>query len=309
MFEIDNLTPGELTKYHIFHSNGGQFEFLPVTVSSAGATLKAVLRLGLHAGIETGPLDVSFADLNLDLSAGLEVGVFVNVAEFTTNITTPEVSDSSSNCEILVQEEYQFAIGAEAGATVAVDHHSWGPSPETTIPIWYTTLGTKCAKQATPSTTSVSAVMTPRATRRQNDLTTTTISTTITYTGVECQSSGLVNCPISLQSSLTSTTVSTLTTEVPSGSSATFPATTLNTVTSNIPFGFNANTMTVTSGSPVSYTPPATHTSVLGGGLGGIGGGGISGGGGLSDEDKKIIIGVSVGVGVPLLIVIIAGCL
>ena len=35
-------------------SNGGQFEFLPVTIISGHVALKAVLRVGMHAGFESG---------------------------------------------------------------------------------------------------------------------------------------------------------------------------------------------------------------------------------------------------------------
>ncbi|KAH8692049.1 hypothetical protein BGW36DRAFT_303514 [Talaromyces proteolyticus] len=279
---------------------GGHFEFLPVRVSNAGATFSAILRLSIHAGLETGERGLTVDGHTFgNFSTGIEVGVFINVAEFITNVTTPTVSDSNSSCEIQVMEEYRFAVGAEAGATLAVDKHSWGPSPETTIPIWYTTLEA-CAAQTTPSTTSVGAGVTARAARRQNDLTTTTISTAVTYTGVECQSSGLVNCPVSLQSTSTFSITSTLVTAVASGSTATFPATVQNTVLTTIPFGLNAQTMTATSGSPVSYTPQATHGSVNGSGRDDVGG--------LSEEDKRIAIGVSVGVGVPVLIAIAAGC-
>jgi hypothetical protein len=35
-------------------SNGGQFEFLPVTVISGNVALKAILRVGMHVGFESG---------------------------------------------------------------------------------------------------------------------------------------------------------------------------------------------------------------------------------------------------------------
>ena len=35
-------------------SNGGQFEFLPVTIISGNVALKAILRVGMHAGFESG---------------------------------------------------------------------------------------------------------------------------------------------------------------------------------------------------------------------------------------------------------------
>lgn len=70
-------------------SNGGKFEFLPVTIISGRVTLQAILRVGLHAGFEGGTAALfshisdsilpdkleEFRDMT-KFSYGVEVGVF-----------------------------------------------------------------------------------------------------------------------------------------------------------------------------------------------------------------------------------------
>jgi hypothetical protein len=135
----------------------------------------------------------------------------------------------------------------------------------------------------------------------------------VTYTAVQCPTGGgRVVCPVSQQTTSLATRTSTLVIVVPPGGSATFPATT-GTAVSTVAFGGQARSIFSSSGSPVSYVPPPPPpTGTAGGGAGGAGGGvgGLFGlgPGGLTAEDKRIIIGVSVGVGVPLLIGIVAGC-
>jgi hypothetical protein len=86
---------------------------------------------------------------------------------------------------------------------------------------------------------------------------------------------------------------------VPSGSTATFPATTQSLVASTIAFGANAKALASTSGAPTSYIPGPTSTSgivrVIDRKIGGV--------------SNKLIIGVSVGIGLPALLAIITGCM
>lgn len=205
-------------------------------------------------------------------------------------------------------------LGANPGATLAIGANTWGPAPTTQIPIWYTTILDVCAVSGSV-TSAASAAATAAMMLARDDLTTTTISTEVTYTATVCLSTGLMNCPASLQSTSRNTATKTLVTAVPSGSKATFPATTHNTVVSTIAFGENIREISATSGSPVSYIPPVTHTSsvssvspvsyvptpsswissVIDGETGGV--------------SSKIIIGVSVGVGVSVLIAIVASCM
>jgi hypothetical protein len=125
--------------------------------------------------------------------------------------------------------------------------------------------------------------------------TTTSTEVTYTYTATQCLSTGLINCPVSLQSTSRNTVTKTLVTVVPSGSEATFVTATPGTSVSAIAFGKNIKAISSTSGSPVSFVPP-TATGIVGvldGKTGGV--------------SNKLIIGVSVGVGVPVLIGVIAG--
>ncbi|KAI2470741.1 hypothetical protein F4781DRAFT_389679 [Annulohypoxylon bovei var. microspora] len=280
--------------------NGANFEFLPVTIEGAGGVLSAVLRLGVKAGfeLETPGVTIPSFSFSTKASAGVGVSVWADIAEFTTNITaTPEGDDT--DCALRVEQTYQFGLGAAAGATLAIGGETWGPSPNTNIPIFYTTIADLCAVQGKTQTTSAStAAVTARA---DESLTPTTLKKTVTFTGTACLTTGLVNCPASSQTTTKVTSTLTYITSVASGVTATFPESTGTGVASLVPFGTNKKSIDATTGSPVSYTPPpptssgdstvsAEHP------LGEVGG-----------VDKRLIIGVSVGVGVPVLIGIAIG--
>ncbi|KAH7122187.1 hypothetical protein B0J13DRAFT_648409 [Dactylonectria estremocensis] len=302
--------------------NGGQFEFLPVTIESAGIVFKAILRLGIQAGFEISSPEVSLGAISVaDASVGVEVGVYAHVAEFITNVTAS--FDEDSECALLVEESYQLALGAMAGASIAVGEHTWGPVPETQVPIFYTTLASACAIQgrATAASSSVITATTGAVKAREDDeddeedgMTTTTISTEAVYVGVACISEGLVNCPVSLQTTTKFTTTRTLVTVIPTDSEASFPESTHTSVVSTIPFGSGANALLVTSGSPVSYVPPPTSTTSSASSE--------SSESSSDDEDdsitadikntsvsNRVIIGVSVGLGIPALVGAIAAIL
>jgi hypothetical protein len=280
-------------------SNGGNFEFLPVTIQSAGVVLTALLRVGVQAGLDVSTPTETISGERLSLSAGVVVGVWADVAQFTTNVTA---APEGSICELRVIEEYSILLGANVGATLAIDGQAWGPTPNTQVPIFYTTLADACAVSGN-TTAAASAAATAATLNARADLTTTTLSTKITYTATMCQSTGLVNCPVSLQTTTKNSVTKTLVTSVPSGSDATFPATTQASVLSTIAFGTRKQELASTSGSPVSYVPPASTTSSGPSGISSV----IKGKTGR--VSNKIIIGVSVGVGVPVFIAIVAGCM
>ena len=95
-------------------SPGGSFEFLPVTLQSADVVLAAALRVGVSCGIGLRALpDVPL----VDIETGVEAALFANVAEFITHIT--HVADDEE-CALHVVQEYNFALGAIAGASVEV---------------------------------------------------------------------------------------------------------------------------------------------------------------------------------------------
>ncbi|KAI1418988.1 hypothetical protein F5Y12DRAFT_780343 [Xylaria sp. FL1777] len=282
--------------------NGGSFAFLPVTVQSASGVLTARLRLGIHAGISA---ETDVFGPFIQASTGTGVLVYADLAEFTTNITAMPDGDDS-DCQLRVQQVYQLALGAAAGATLVVGPETWGPHPSTSIPIFYTTLADECAQSVT-KTTSVTIATTPTpSVAARADMTTTTLSEEVTFTGLVCISTGLTECPASLQSTTKVTSTRTLVVEVLSGSIATFPATTQDVVSETIPFANNIKTVAATTGSPVSYIPPPpppTPTTAT------------AGGDGSDDElpDKvagvntRLIIGLSVGLGVPFLAAVVAG--
>ncbi|KAF5687843.1 hypothetical protein FDENT_5133 [Fusarium denticulatum] len=303
------LDDGVLFDIGIFSKNisnltirGGDFEFLPVTLESAGIVFKAVLRVGVKAGFEIASPEVSIAGKTIaHVGGGVEVGVFANIAELITNVTLS--TDEDNDCSLRVEEVYQLAVGAAAGASIAIDDMTWGPVPETEIPVFYTTLGHACASQRR-SDTSLSVTTTPALEVRgknddEDEMETTTISTKVTFVVVACQSEGLVNCPMSLQTTSKYTTTRTHVTVLPTESEAEFPESVRHAVTSLVPFGNGANKLVAMSGAPSSYVPPTTTASAKDGKDDDSDGTSNDRSGGVS---KSVIIGVSVGLGVPFLL-------
>ncbi|KAI0516953.1 hypothetical protein F5B22DRAFT_646298 [Xylaria bambusicola] len=291
--------------------NGGTFAFLPVTVQTANGVLTARLRFGVHAGVSLESKELSPF---IPVSTGTEVLVYADLAEFTTNITAVPDGDDT-DCQLRVQQVYQLALGAAAGATIAIGPETWGPAPSTKIPIFYTTLADECARSAT-QTTAVTITTTPTPTvvaRADDDMTTTTLSDKVTFTGVSCILTGLDECPVSLQSTTKVTSTRTLVVEVPSGSEAAFPATTQDGVSELIPFAENIKTVAATTGSPVSYTPPppppttSSPSSSSATTTAGQGGGDEQPQKTSGTDNRPLIIGLSVGLGVPFLAAIVVG--
>lgn len=231
---------------------------------------------------------------DLKLKAGIEASVYANIAEFTTNVTAAELSKKPHKCDLSVEQGYQFAIGAAAGASIELFDHIWGPVPKTEIPIFYTNLKEACA-----ATKTASATPTPTLQER-DDLSTTTTKTELTYSALAC-ASGLVNCPASLMTLSTNIVTTTLTTSVPSGDDVVWTAQqTAATRATPVPFGVHAVTLAPSSGKPSSFVPSATAAPtptinvdhIVNGSTGGV--------------NNKLIIGLSVGLGVPVLVAIIA---
>ncbi|KAK0249420.1 hypothetical protein B0A54_16230 [Friedmanniomyces endolithicus] len=283
--------------------NGGQFEFLPITVVSGDVVFTAILRMGIHAGIELDP--------STKYGAGVEVAVYANIAEFTTNLTYQQ---DKPNCDFGAALSYQFALGANVGATAHVGSHTWGGSPNTSTAIWYTGISTCAdAKRTAPATASMTestaqdiATATPGPLRRQA-LTLTTLTTLLTYTGVSCMSTGLMVCPASLQTSTRAVSTSTFITAVESGMAAVFPLTSQDLVTSLQSFGSNAATFSGSKGSPVSYVPP-TSTGLLAPIASTV----VNIENAAKKLDRNIGLGIGIGLGFPVLLLIgflVAVCL
>ncbi|KAI8654611.1 hypothetical protein NCS57_01207700 [Fusarium keratoplasticum] len=280
--------------------NGGEFEFLPVTVESAGVVFKAILCVGVQVGFEVGSNDLTILGKGVaKVGAGVEMGLYANIAEFITNVTLS--MDEDDDCRLHVEEGYQLAVGLAGGASVAIQNATWGPVLETETPIFYTTLAEVCAIQRSRSTPSAAeAIITSAALEArdededQSSMETTTISTKETFVVVACLED-LTNCPVSLQKTSKYTTTRTHVTVIPTDSEAKFPDSVRNTVASVIPFGDGANKLAATSGAPKSFVPSSTETGAPDDdvGISNQNTGGVS---------NSVIIGVSVGLGVPLLL-------
>lgn len=260
--------------------------------------LRAVLRVGAHVGFEisggNGIGTISNRSLDFSAGAGVAASIFVDVADFVTS-----VSVENDTCELKVEESYSLAIGAVAGASVALQTHTWGPTPNTTTAIFYTTLGATCMKQSAtaPTTTEIDFETTAGVEKR--DLITTVLTTVETYSGIECRSQGLVNCPVSLQHTTKHSSTRTTIMSVSEDETATFPASTQTTVLKTSGFGSNAKSLLRTSGSPTSYEPPPpTSTSKSNP---------FESQSHDNTHTKHIALGVGLGLGIPIIAITIAG--
>ncbi|KAM7189302.1 hypothetical protein V8F20_010210 [Naviculisporaceae sp. PSN 640] len=290
--------------------NGGTFEFLPVIIDG-DATLHAVLRVGIHAGFQLSspevPLTLPDGFPDLSAGAGVEVGVLAHVAEFLTNVSGAGVDGNQKNnhgCLLAVRQEYTLGLGVAAGATLHLGDNTWRPQLAQTTPIFYTTLTPVCATSGNPQIPAPTDV----PLRARQGMETTTTTTKVKYTAIECEQTGAINCPMSLQRTVVERATTTLSAIISSGQnvdwdsvlSATVPA---GVSAKAVEFGSAVQRFGSSSGVPTSWVPP----SETGGGSGGFDDVGneiddaVNTVDGLSTKNK-IIIGASVGGGVALLI-------
>ncbi|KAK1249997.1 hypothetical protein MKX08_010000 [Trichoderma sp. CBMAI-0020] len=287
--------------------DGGKFAFLPVTIQSAGVVLEAVLRLEARIGIS---LHDFSANKNRDIGAGVEARIYANIAEFVTNITLGEIDsfkkrdddNDSNNCRLSIAQAYTFGIGAGAGASLVALGNTWGPTPETEIPIFYTTLAQVCAVTSKTGTSTISATTANAVAKRS----VTSTVTTETQTATVCASPGLINCPASLQSLTKNVITRTLTSSVASGAPVVWSAGPTSTF-QKVDFPADAVTMTSSSGTPKSYTPPPPPPTTTASPSSPSSSSSSSGEkSGKHRVSNAVIIGVSVGLGVPVLLAAVA---
>lgn len=293
---------------HHIHSPGGAYEFLPITISGEGS-IQALLSLKSSLGVEVNTPDTS--EYKFEFNAGIETDVFAYVADFLMQVNGSTAVDND-DCELAAVAEYTFAVGAAAGATLAIDQsYSWGPSPNTTIPVWYTTLASICAATKTVTTTAASVITARAALGPRDDSSLTTTTSTTTYQIVNCMSSGLINCPINLQNTTTYQAVVTSVLAVESGSTVTLPTNGVSALVTGIPFGSKSQRLDAISGTPTSYVPPppptSTSATASATSTGNTAGNGSGSSGKTNGPNDKLIIGLSVGLGVPFLAAILAG--
>ncbi|KAI9157967.1 hypothetical protein HJFPF1_05952 [Paramyrothecium foliicola] len=291
--------------------NPGKFEFLPVTVEAAGAVLRGVIQLSLRSGFSFATPDIvpgdelliGDFDLNdLTASAGIEARVYANVAELVTNVTAN--TDDDAECALNVIQEYAFAVGAAAGATAGIGPHVWGPVGATEKPLFATTLASKCAIDG-PKVTPTPTLAERAPQEDDEEMTTTTLTTEQTFIATLCASTGLVACPASLRTVQESIATRTLVTAVPSGVEASFPEETTLEVLSTVDFGNDAKSMVSETPTPTPTPTPESEDNddiqdtikdikdAINGKSGGV--------------SNKLIIGLSVGLGVPFLLALVAG--
>lgn len=279
-----------------------------MTVRASGVVLDATLRLGVTAGLN---MSQDLGDF-IKLAAGSSATVYADLARFTTNVTTPEALELATrddDCLMPVVESYEFGLGAQAGAFVQFRDEKWGPTPNTSVQIYYTTLYSACAIEPASATASVEARQTaPALLAERADKTPTQVTSVVTITNIVCQSAGLRNCPASLQTTVQVTTTSTAIVSVAEGEAPVFPAT---ATTSRIPavaaFGEAVQKLKASSGSPVSYVPPVpTDLSGIGDGINGVIDDAKDEYNGMSEDFKRLVIGLSAGLGGAFIVCVIA---
>lgn len=271
-----------------------------MTVATSGVVFDATVRMGVTAGLNMSQ------DLGKDfikLAAGSSATVYADLARFTTNITTTETLELGARddgCRMPVVESYEFGLGALAGAFVQFREEKWGPTPNTSIQIYYTTLYSACAIDPASATAAVEARQTaPALLDGRADLTPTEVTSVVTVTNVVCQSAGLRNCPASLQTTVQVTTTSTAIVSVAEGEEPVFPATaTTGRPDAVVAFGEAIQRLKGSSGSPVSYVPPvATDGSNIGDGVSDVIDNAKDEYNRWSPEFKRLVIGLSAGLG------------
>lgn len=279
-----------------------------MTVETAGISISAVIRIGIHCGIEVVQDDSPLKTLDLvKVRAGMELAVFVHLAEFVTNVM---YAPNDKECKLKVIQEYNLALGAVAGASVAMDlpkrwPQTWGPVIETSIAVFTTELAQVCVHSAK---TSVSQASIAGLKSKRQNLATTTISTIVTTSGVICSLPGVKNCPASQQNTQMTTITQYLTTPVPPGVTPTFPATISNGIQRHRDFGPSVKSIKAMSGSPSGYTAPspspsATDSTHFHGAGAPLAHSCVKG------AKKQVAIGVGIGLGIPLLAAIVGAML
>lgn len=181
-----------------------------------------MLCVELKAGPELQNHTVDVFDKGLNIGAGVEVSIFANVAQFEA-----EISKDSESGDTDCQLGFEINVGAAAGATLALGEHVWGPVPEVSFSMYGATTKSLCPLASTSDSTPIAAVTTDDVQGRGalfiEGLETTTLYSTIFYTGRSCKSSSLVNCPASLQITTTSESTVTHTTAISPGETPIIP--------------------------------------------------------------------------------------
>ncbi|KAL1892001.1 hypothetical protein Sste5346_007345 [Sporothrix stenoceras] len=293
-----------------------------IVMSSKGLTVEGVSIATYSAGLET----IAYADV-ANLTINVAAGSAITGGDKTTSvdsISNVDLTTDTCDGDVFVEGIFNFDIGASAGASLEIgDFLSWGVHPETMLPVFYTTV-TQCVGQSSTSTVTATTSPTTKVAARaattvaptassfssNESRETTVVSSEFVYTAIACRSAGLINCPASLQTTAvtTATSTTTLTVDAATGWEATYPAPTDTTpITKLATFGNNVKTMDLSvSGTPVSYVPPVPTTSSASSSLGtasptstpGLTIGGVH----LTPKQEHIVIGVTVGAGVPLII-------
>lgn len=268
-----------------------------MTVYGANAVFTAMLQLGARAALAVGD-EISVGSSSFKVGGGVEVGVYADVAIFTTNMTEGNLTGNPA-CELEIVQDYSVVLSATAGAQVTLGTQKYGPTPNTSTPVYYTTLKSICTNLAT----STAALFTTTAVAQKRQDSSQTVTTSIaateilvvhTMTAIQCPSTITGPCPVSLQT--TTTSVQTRTTIISDASDPSNPSPTITA----IPFGTNVHSLKDISGVPMTYNPSPIRSAV----------------GGVETQlvqavnhHKQIALGVGIGVGLGLPVLALIACI
>ncbi|KAI5305919.1 hypothetical protein KEM56_002858, partial [Ascosphaera pollenicola] len=245
--------------------------------------LRALLRLQIRTGFRVG-----FDNL---VSAGMESSISAYLVDLT--ISGNGSSDADEDCYLGGFAAYTLGLGAAAGASVAYGDAVWGPTPETTVPIFHASTTTCFDRMAnTPNSQSPTLTGLSSTSPASASAETTSLSSSAKRgmdNGIMDQERGVVDSHIAgrMTSAEATTTVDaapllsygkpqTLVVCKSKGlvecphqlqSTATAPPIRAKTAPSAPPsgssftafrkgFSRNVQTIEASSGAPVSYTPP-----------------------------------------------------
>lgn len=188
-------------------------------------------------------------------SVGLETRVHANLVDFASNITMfPD-----EKCDLRVENKFQFGVGAGAGAYLGIGEQTWGPRPKTATALFPHTFNhcliggdaTATTTANVPAATTTAAPLIGARFPKVAEMKTKTMSKKVTYSGVECGITGVINCPASAETYKVHVVTETRITVVPTGVEPVWPETfTAGPPAKTRNFGTEKVVLTSTSGKP-----------------------------------------------------------
>lgn len=192
----------------------------------------------------------------------------------------------AEDCNAYLETEYALNLGAHAGVFLEVADRRIGPEVETSTAIYTTTFPTLCV-------TTTAVVTTPPAKiKAREDEETSEIE--VIQRATRCLKAGLLNCTASLREVEKVTQTVMAIASIAADGEAIFTTPGPKSTVTPVAFGKSVYSIRATSGSLVAYVAKETGSS-------------DGSGQGVSGTNMNLVVGLSVGLGVPFLIAIVVG--